>query len=167
MNYSEIYEEDTLNGPGFRVSLFVSGCNHRCKGCWNPSTWDFDAGKPYTQETEDYIIECLNAPMNRGLSLLGGEPMEHVEPLLKLLKRFKMKYPNKEVWVWSGYKYEYLIEQEKYSEILQYIDVLVDGRFVQELRDLNLFFRGSSNQRIIKVPESLLEGKVILHELNK
>lgn len=167
MNYSDIYESDTLNGPGFRVSLFVSGCNHRCKGCWNPSTWDFDAGKPYTKETEDGIIESLNAPMNRGLSLLGGEPMEHVEPLLKLLKRFRMTYPDKDVWVWTGYKYEYLIEQEKYSEILQYIDVLVDGRFVQELRDLNLFFRGSSNQRIIKVQESLLEGKVILHELNK
>ena len=170
MNYGEIKNVDIANGTGIRVSLFVSGCTHHCKGCFNPDTWHFDFGEKYTQETEDKIIEYLNSDYIEGLSLLGGEPFEpqNQPTLVGLLKRIKKELPNKNIWCYSGYSFEELSGQKKSRaftentlEMLSLIDVLVDGEFVEELKDISLKFRGSSNQRIIDVKESLKENKAI------
>lgn len=172
MNYATIKEHDTANGNGVRVSLFVSGCTHHCKGCFNAEAWDFNYGKPYTQAEEDKIIELCRRSYIKGLSLLGGEPMEpqHQMQICKLLRRFKQEFPNKTVWCYSGYTFDVdMVEGGKAhtvytDEILSYLDVLVDGEFVLELRDLKLKFRGSSNQRLIDVKKSLKMKKVMLIE---
>ena len=155
MYYADYKKFDFLNGIGLRNSLFVSGCNHYCKGCFNSSAWNFNFGKLYTQEVEDMIIDDLNneAVNIKGLSLLGGEPFEHTETLVKLLKRVKTECINKDVWVWSGYTLEEILTDEQKKELLSYCDVLVDGKFILEQRDLTLKFRGSRNQRIINVNE--------------
>jgi len=174
MYYGNIKKNDVADGPGVRVSLFVSGCTHHCKGCFNSETWDFNYGKPYTGETEEEIIKAL-APMHiSGLTLLGGEPFEpqNQRELVKLLKRVKETYPQKDIWCYSGYLFDEELLKESRArcectdEMLGMIDVLVDGEFVQEKRNLMLNFRGSSNQRIILVKESLREGRVVLSELN-
>ena len=151
MNYAEIKKVDIANGPGVRVSLFVSGCRNHCKGCFNPETWDFDYGRPFTRETEDEIIEALRPSWIQGLSILGGEPTEeeNAAVLIPFLKRMRAVLPDKDIWLYSGYTYEALRDKE----ILTLADVLVDGPFLLELKDAGLAFRGSRNQRIIDLRE--------------
>ncbi len=175
MYFGNIKYYDIANGEGVRTSLFVSGCTHHCKGCFNPETWDFCYGKPYTQETEDEIIKSLDNDFINGLTLLGGEPLEpaNQKALLPLVKRVKESFPNKTIWCYSGY----LLDSELLApsranapwtrEFLSYIDILVDGEFKLELKDITLRFKGSSNQRVIDVQKSLKEGKVILSPLNE
>ncbi len=169
MNYSAIKKCDVANGPGVRVSLFVSGCTHHCKGCFNAETWDFNFGKEYTKEQEDEIIELLKPEYIKGFSLLGGEPFEPTNQrvLVGLLRRIKETYPEKTVWCYTGYLLddELLGESrarcEVTDEMLSYIDILVDGEFKEDLKDLRLRFRGSSNQRIMDLKETLAAGKII------
>ncbi|WP_294465256.1 anaerobic ribonucleoside-triphosphate reductase activating protein [uncultured Ruminococcus sp.] len=173
MNYGEIKNYDIANGEGVRVSLFVSGCTHHCKNCFNPETWSFEYGKPFTKETEDYIIECLSPDYIDGLSLLGGEPFEpqNQQALLPFLRRVKSELPDKTIWCYTGYLFDKELLSESRArceftdEMLSLIDVLVDGEFVQDLYDISLAFRGSSNQRIIDVQKSLESGEIKLHNL--
>lgn len=170
MNYAAIKNCDIANGPGVRVSLFVSGCSHKCKGCFNEVAWDFDYGEPFTQETIDHILDMLKPDHVRGLTVLGGEPFEpqNQEPVLALLRQIKARYPEKSIWAFSGYLFDKDILSGRLGpweitrEYLNYLDVLVDGPFVLEKKDLTLRFRGSSNQRIIDVPASLAKGDVVL-----
>ena len=172
MNYATIKYNDISNGPGIRTSLFVSGCTHHCKGCFNSIAWDFDYGEPFTQETVDRIIEMLAPEHIKGITLLGGEPFEpeNQPAIVDLLRQVKSKYPQKSVWAFSGYLFDADILSGKLGpweitkEYISYIDVLVDGRFEEENKDLSLRFRGSSNQRIIDVRASLAAGEVILWE---
>ena len=168
MNYMEIKKSDIANGPGVRVSLFVSGCTHHCKGCFNPVTWDFCAGKPFDTAVEDEIIALLSRDYIAGLTLLGGEPMEpeNRAVLLPFLKRVRETLPEKNIWCYSGYTFEELINSGA-EDILALIDVLVDGEFVLEKKDIRLAFRGSSNQRILDVPASLTGNEPIWYELKK
>ena len=151
MNYAKIKKVDIANGPGVRVSMFVSGCRNHCKGCFNPETWDFDYGRPFTRETEDEIIEALRPSWIQGLSILGGEPTEeeNAAVLIPFLKRVRAVLPDKDIWLYSGYTYEMLRDKE----ILTLVDVLVDGPFLLEQKDAGLAFRGSRNQRIIDLRE--------------
>ena len=170
MNYADIKQYDVANGPGVRVSLFVSGCTHHCKECFNPETWDFDYGKPFTQETIELILKYLEPAHIKGITLLGGEPLErsNQKGLLPLLEQIKAKYPEKSIWCFTGYDYEKDIMGKMYqewpetSQLLSYIEVLVDGEFMIEKKDLNLRFKGSSNQRSILVQESLKAGEIVL-----
>ncbi|MEF3022044.1 anaerobic ribonucleoside-triphosphate reductase-activating protein [Vibrio mimicus] len=150
MNYHQYYPIDVVNGPGTRCTLFVSGCVHQCKGCYNQSTWSLSSGHPYTQELEDRIIADLNDTRikRRGLSLSGGDPLHpaNLEAVLKLVRRVKEEYPTKDIWLWTGYQLYELNEQQK--QILPYLDVLVDGKFEQALADPMLEWRGSANQII-------------------
>ena len=172
MNYAAIKDCDIANGPGVRVSLFVSGCTHHCKGCFNEEAWDFDYGKPFTQQTIDDILKMLEPGYVKGLTLLGGEPFEPENQfaVLDLLRQVKQKYPNKTIWAFTGYLFDKDILAGKVGsweiteEYVGYLDVIVDGRFVQEKKDLSLRFRGSSNQRIINVPASLQSGQMVLWE---
>lgn len=174
MNYADIKTVDVANGPGIRVSLFVSGCSHHCKNCFNREAWDFHYGKVFTEDTLEKLLEYLKPDYIKGLSLLGGEPLEpeNQQGVLLVVKRVKECYPQKTIWCYTGFTFEEDILGTMWDtnpitrELFSYLDVLVDGKYVEELHDLNLNFRGSSNQRIIKVPESLKEGKVVLHELN-
>lgn len=175
MNYGEIKKYDIANGEGVRVSLFVSGCTHHCIGCFNEETWDFNFGKPFTKETEAEIIKALSPDYIQGLSLLGGEPFEkkNQRVLLPFLKKVKDAYPHKNIWCYTGYLYDQELLQESRArcestdEMLEQIDVLVDGEFVEALKDISLAFRGSSNQRIIDVKRSLESGEVQLWELQR
>ena len=153
MNYATIKKTDIANGTGVRVSLFVSGCTHHCKGCFNPETWDFDYGQPFTREVAREILDACAPDYISGLSLLGGEPFERANQaeLLKLLEEFGERYPEKNVWCYTGYTLEECLADPARRECLRWIDTLVDGRYVEALRDLSLDFRGSSNQRIIDV----------------
>ncbi len=167
MNYAEIKNCDIANGPGIRVSLFVSGCTHRCPGCFNEIAWDFGYGKPFTQETIDSIITMLRPAHIRGLTLLGGEPFEpeNQSAIVELLRRIKAELPEKSIWAFSGYLFEKDILSGHLGdtrEYLSYLDVLVDGPFVEAKKNLSLRFRGSENQRLIDVPASLELGKTIL-----
>ena len=172
MNYGEIKNYDIANGEGVRVSLFVSGCTHRCKGCFNSDTWDFDYGKPYTKETEEEIIDMLRPYYINGLSLLGGEPMEpeNQRVLTGLLRRIRAEMPAKDIWCYSGYTFEELTEDSRArcectDEMLSYIDVLVDGQFIEEKKNISLAFRGSENQRIIDLPQTLSSGEIVPKQL--
>ena len=162
MNYAALKKFDIANGPGVRVSLFVSGCRHHCKNCFNREAWDFDFGRPFTKQTEEEILAELDKDYIKGLSLLGGEPFEpeNRAALTQLLKRVREKYPEKTVWCYTGFEFEKLSDQTA-REMLSLIDVLVDGKFVEELKSPDLIFRGSSNQRIIDVKKSLEAGEVI------
>ncbi len=163
MNYATIKWADVANGPGVRVSLFVSGCTHRCPGCFNREAWDFTYGQPFTQVEEDKILAALAPAHIKGLSLLGGEPFEpdNQRALLPFLRRVKGRFPDKEVWCYSGYTLDGELWRESRArcectdEMLSLIDVLVDGPFVEAEKDLNLRFRGSANQRILDVPASI------------
>ena len=204
MNYGNIKYSDIANGEGVRTSLFVSGCTHHCKNCFNKETWDFNYGKPFTAEVEDQILKSLEPDYINGLSLLGGEPMEpaNQQALLPFLKRVKAKFPNKKIWCYSGYLFdkELLCEDLPYAdnkthqtgephlvetivngkkqlvsrahtaitkELLSYIDILVDGEFIEALKDITLRFKGSSNQRIIDVQASLKQNQIVLSPLNE
>lgn len=170
MNYATIKNCDIANGPGVRVSLFVSGCTHRCPGCFNEIAWDFNYGTPFTQETIDQILAMLAPPHIKGLTLLGGEPFEpqNQTAIVDLLRQIKAKYPEKSIWAFSGYLFDKDIlagrlgPWEITKEYLSYLDVLVDGPFVEAKKNLSLRFRGSENQRLIDVPASLQEGEVVL-----
>lgn len=168
MYYGEIKKCDIANGVGVRVSLFVSGCTNHCEHCFQPETWDFQFGQPFTEETEHHLMELLEPEYITGLSLLGGEPMEprNQKELLPLLRRFKKLFPRKTVWIFSGFTWEELTTPGSYPcceetrELLSLVDVLVDGRFVEALHDIALRFRGSSNQRLIDVPKTLATDTV-------
>ena len=170
MNYSDIKNCDIANGIGVRVSLFVSGCTHHCKGCFNEVAWDFDYGTPFTQETIDKILDMMRPSYIRGLTLLGGEPFEpqNQGPIVELLRQIKEKMPEKSIWAFSGYLFDRDILSGRLGdwsvtqEYLSYLDVLVDGPFVEARKNLSLRFRGSENQRIIDVPASLAQGKIVL-----
>lgn len=170
MNYATIKNCDIANGPGVRISLFVSGCTHRCKGCFNEVAWDFDYGQPFTQETIEEILNMLAPPHIAGITLLGGEPFEpqNQPALLDLLRQIKLKMPEKSIWAFSGYLFEKDIlagrlgPKEITQEFVSYLDVLVDGPFILEKKDLMLRFRGSSNQRLIDVKASLQTGTTVL-----
>ncbi|MDF2485583.1 MAG: anaerobic ribonucleoside-triphosphate reductase activating protein [Herbinix sp.] len=173
MNYGTIKKTDISNGSGVRVSLFVSGCTHHCKGCFNPETWNFNYGKLFTEETEAEILVALAQSYINGLSILGGEPMEpsNQRVLLPFVKKVRELYPEKDIWCYTGYDFEQELLQdsrarcESTQELLDYLDVLVDGEFVEELKDISLQFRGSSNQRIIDVRASLHHAEVRLLNL--
>lgn len=175
MNYAEIKYCDVANGPGVRTSLFVSGCSHHCPGCFNEIAWDFNYGKPFTQDTIDSIIESLKPDYIQGLTLLGGEPFEYSNQkgLLPLVRQVREVLPQKDIWCFTGFLFDKdIIENmckkwKETNELLSYIDVLVDGRFVEELKNLNLKFKGSENQRTIPVNESLKSGNVILYDFDK
>ena len=172
MNYASIKNCDIANGPGVRISLFVSGCTHRCPGCFNEVAWDFDYGEPFTQETIDMILDMLAPAYVKGLTLLGGEPFEpqNQPALVDLLRQVKAKYPEKSIWSFSGYLFDRDILPGKLGdpaitrEFLSYLDVLVDGPFIESKKNLSLRFRGSENQRLINVPASLERGTIVLWE---
>ncbi len=178
MNYAKIRKCDVANGPGVRVSLFVSGCNHHCKNCFNRDAWDFNYGNKFTEKQEEQIMEDLKPEYITGLSVLGGEPFEQTnqEGLAPLVKKVKQTYPDKKIWCYTGFTFDKqilgkMIEEEHRNttkQMLENIDYIVDGRFVEELKDPKLQFRGSSNQRIIDVKKSLEENEIVLWDgLNK
>lgn len=175
MNYGEIKKCDIANGEGVRTSLFVSGCTHHCKGCFNPDTWDFGFGRPYTAETEQEIIDSLKPDHIDGLSLLGGEPFEpaNQRELVKLLRRVKTELPKKNVWCYTGYLFDAELLSpsrarcEYTDEMLSMTDILVDGEFVEAKKNISLAFKGSENQRIIDVQKSLAAGEVVLYALTR
>ncbi len=167
MRYATIKKCDIANGPGVRVSLFVSGCTHRCPGCFNEVAWDFDYGEPFTQQTIEQIINLLRPGYIRGLTLLGGEPFDprNQSTVVELLRQVKNALPEKSVWAFTGYLFEKDLLSGRLGDVgeyLSYLDVLVDGPFIQEKKNLSLRFRGSENQRLIDVPKSLAAGKTIL-----
>lgn len=173
MNYGEIKNCDIANGEGVRVSLFVSGCTHHCKNCFNAQTWDFSFGSPFTKETEDSILDLLAPGYINGLSLLGGEPFEpdNQRALLPFLKKVRAAYPDKTIWCYSGYTLESDLLSESRArcevtdEMLSCIDVLVDGEFIEEQKNISLAFRGSENQRVINVPKTLTSGSLVWYDL--
>ena len=173
MNYGEIKTCDIANGEGVRVSLFVSGCTHHCKNCFNDVAWDFGYGKPFTEETEEMLLKAREPDFVDGLSLLGGEPFEpeNQRVLLPFLKKVRERFPKKNIWCYTGYLFDKELLGESRArcectdEMLSLIDVLVDGEFVQELYSVALAFRGSENQRIIDVKKSLETGEIVWHDL--
>ena len=173
MNYAEIKYNDIANGVGVRVSIFVSGCTHRCKNCFNSVAWDFNYGKPFTDKVKEQILDSCSEEYIAGISLLGGEPFEpeNQVALVELLKEIKQRLPQKTVWCYTGFLFENIVngkvgEKAVATEMLKYIDVLVDGKFIEELKSPDLIFRGSSNQRIIDVKKSLLSGSVVDFDLS-
>ena len=170
LNYATIKNNDIANGPGVRVSLFVSGCTHHCPGCFNEEAWDFEYGQPFTQATIDSILDMLKPAHIKGLTLLGGEPFEpqNQPAIVELLRQVKANYPEKSIWAYSGYLFDRDIlagrlgPKEITDEYVSYLDVIVDGRFVQSKKNLSLRFRGSENQRLIDVKASLKMGEVVL-----
>ncbi|MCR5256257.1 MAG: anaerobic ribonucleoside-triphosphate reductase activating protein [Acetatifactor sp.] len=171
MNYSAIKEFDVADGPGVRVSLFVSGCTHHCPGCFNASTWDFDSGEPYTEEVQESILKAMSPEHIQGITVLGGEPFEPENRfcVLELIKEVRSRFPEKDVWCYSGYTFEEMLKwidegRTEVRELLENIDILVDGEFVMAKKDITLQFRGSSNQRILKASESVKAGKPIFWE---
>lgn len=174
MNFGQIYYADIANGPGARTSFFVSGCRHHCKGCFNAETWNFSYGHPYTKAIEDELVDSVKPEYIDGLTILGGEPMEpeNQPEIRKLVERIRREVPHSKTWIYSGYTWEELHDPNKVCRtgdtdaILSNIDVLVDGEFHEEEKDISLNFRGSKNQRIIRVPESLASGQIVLSEYN-
>lgn len=165
MNYAEIRKYDVTNGPGVRTTLFVSGCTNNCLGCFNKEQQDFNYGKKWNKQIEDEFISYIKNENNTGVNILGGEPLEQTmdNDLINLLSRIK-KETNKSIWLWSGFIFEDIIKDKNKKEVISYIDVLVDGRFILEKRNLNLKYRGSDNQRVIDVIKSIKENKTILHD---
>ena len=183
MRYAKIRQSDISNGKGVRVSLFTQGCFHRCKGCFNPETWDFHGGKAWTEDTNKKIIELLDKDYISGLSILGGDPLCYYESdiynktsrdfLKELLIEVKTKFPNKDIWLWTGYNFEDIFATDiayddsftiNTNELLKYIDVLIDGKFIEEKKIINGKYYGSSNQRIIDVQKSLKQKNIVLYE---
>lgn len=161
MRYNKIRKMDISNGPGVRVSIFMQGCTFNCKNCFNPETHDFKLGKEFTDETIERVLKLCENENVEGLSVLGGEPMHpiNLEGTTKLVKEFKKRFPNKTVWAWTGYNFDNYIKDK---EIAKYLDVLVDGQFVEDLHSPILHWRGSSNQRVIDVPKSLKTGETVI-----
>ena len=173
MKYATIKTHDVANGPGVRVSIYVSGCNHHCKGCFNPETWDFNYGKEFNQETIDTVLDAVGKEYIEGITVLGGEPLDPLNQkgVATLIKQVKEKYPSKSIWCFTGFDFEKDVMGKMYQQfdttrdIVDNLDVLVDGEFKQEKKNLSLRFRGSENQRIIDVPKTLSENKIIWKEL--
>ena len=174
MNFGQIYYADVANGPGCRTSFFVSGCRHHCKGCFNPETWNFDYGHVYTDEVENELVESIKESYIDGISILGGEPMEpENQPYIrKLVQRVRKEVPESKTWVYSGYTWEELTDENNKSchtpdtmDILRNIDVLVDGEFHEDEKDITLLFRGSANQRLIDVHATLEQHEIVLMEM--
>lgn len=192
MNYSGISECDVLNGTGFRVVLFVSGCSHRCYNCQNPKTWDKNFGHPFTEKTKQYIFNCLDKDYIDGITITGGDPLYeyNLDEVLKLVQEIRISFPKKSIWLYTGYKLELLSEeiyngtkqictishfypiptknefaenQVKRSKIIELCNIVVDGEYIDEQKDLSLKFRGSKNQRVIDVKQSLAQNKVVLY----
>lgn len=162
MKYAKIRKLDVTNGPGVRTTLFVSGCTHNCEGCFNKEQQDFNYGNKFTKETEDEFIELTKNRQIKGVNILGGEPMQQImdDTLLNLLKRIKLE-TDKPIWLWSGYTFEEIVNNPKRLEILREVDVLIDGKFQADKRDIMLKYRGSSNQRVIDVKKSLEQGNIV------
>lgn len=163
MRYNKIRKMDISNGPGVRVSIFMQGCSFNCKNCFNPETHDFNGGQEFTEETIDKVLKLCESDHIEGLSILGGEPMnsQNIEGTTKLAKAFKEKFPNKSLWAWSGFTFDQYLKDK---EVVNYLDVVVDGTFNEEYKNPKLQWKGSSNQRVINVKESLKENKVIFFE---
>ncbi|URN42038.1 anaerobic ribonucleoside-triphosphate reductase activating protein [Peptoniphilus genitalis] len=164
MNFAQIRKYDVANGPGIRTTIFVTGCTHKCPNCFNEEYQDFNFGNPWTRKETDEVIEDLKLDEVKGLTVLGGEPFQNEVDLLQVLRDIK-KEVQKEIWIFSGYTYEEILKDEDKKKLLEECDVLVDGRFVEALKDLSLRFRGSSNQRIIDIKKSLEVNKVVLFDL--
>lgn len=168
MNYSGIKYGDMINGIGIRVSLFVSGCTHKCKNCFNVETWNPNFGKEFTEKEEEEIIYFFKkyGKTIRGLSLLGGDPTYkfNIPYLIKFLEKFKKELPDRDIWIWSGFTWEEIIENSDRRKLIEFCDILIDGKYIDELRDLNLKWRGSSNQRVIDIKKSFKENKLIFLE---
>lgn len=162
MRYASIRKMDISNGPGLRVSIFFQGCPFHCKNCFNPETWDFNGGEEYTSEVQKRVLDLAKLSHIKGLSILGGEPLDdkNINGVLELAKSFKEKYPDKTIWLWTGNTFD----NKKDKEIMKYLDVVVDGQYKDELRDPRLKWKGSSNQRVIDVKKSLEKGSVVLYE---
>ena len=160
MRYNLIRKMDIADGPGVRVSIFVQGCEFHCKNCFNKETWDFSKGKEFTDEVIARIIELAEPEYIQGLSILGGEPLhpKNIDGTIKLARTFREKFPDKDIWIWTGFLYENIVNKD----ILNYVDVIVDGQYQEELHDFRLKYRGSSNQRVIDVPKSVKKNKVCL-----
>lgn len=161
MNYHNIDHCDMLNGSGIRVTLWVSGCSLHCKGCQNPQTWDFNSGIPFDEDAKNELYEALDKPYIQGITFSGGNPLDRPYKTFLLAKEIKNKFPDKDIWLYSGYTYEQICQVRERFKVLYYIDVLVDGPYIEEQRDLSLQWRGSKNQRIIDVQETLRQGKII------
>ena len=164
MRWAKIRTEDIANGPGFRVSIYVQGCNNHCPGCFNPETWDFQGGREFNNAVKNKFLELGNNKKIAGFSILGGEPLQQGKDMLDLVKEIKETYPDKTIWMWTGCVYEELPPEQ--LEIVKYVDVLIDGRFDAKLKSLRSRYKGSSNQRVIDIAKTLKEGKCVLHELN-
>jgi len=169
MHYSNLKPHDVANGVGVRVSLFVSGCEHACLGCFNPEAWQFNFGKPYTSEIEQHVINALRPEYIRGLTLLGGEPLHprNRDAILGLIERIRRELPEKDIWCYTGYQFDHELLPESEHDLLlksllEQIDVIIDGRFILANKSLNTRFRGSENQRVIRCKESIKAGKIIL-----
>lgn len=165
MRYNKVRKMDISNGPGVRVSIFMQGCTFNCKNCFNPETHDFMGGEEFTQDIIEQVLNLCENENVEGLSILGGEPMHpiNIEGTTELAKKFKEKFPNKNLWIWTGFLFDRDLQNK---EVLKYIDVLVDGQYVDELRDPRLKYNGSSNQRVIDVQNSIQKGKVVLYKDN-
>ncbi|EDT73809.1 anaerobic ribonucleoside-triphosphate reductase activating protein [Clostridium butyricum] len=165
MYYSKIKFNDVANGPGLRLSLFTSGCTHHCKGCFQPETWNFKNGESFTLETQKYIIEKSENKYIAGLSLLGGDPLDNVDGILPLLQEYRKTFAaTKSIWLWTGYLFEEILKDDFKSEVLPFIDVIIDGKFEENLKDITLKYKGSTNQRVIDVKKSVETHTVILYE---
>ena len=161
MNYIQIDKTSISNGLGVRVVLWCAGCSIHCDECQNPQTWDFNSGKPFDDKVKAYLFEQLSKPYIQGITFSGGNPLDHPYQIFLLTKEIKEKFPNKDIWLYSGYTYEQIYQSHEKLKALCYIDVLVDGPYIKELRDITLPFRGSTNQRLINVPKTLIQGKII------
>lgn len=168
MNYHNITTDDMKNGDGLRVVIWLSGCSLQCRNCFNPQTWDKDSGIPFTEDTMNELIEKLDKPYISGLTISGGHPLEayNLDDVLDIVKTIKSRFHDKTIWLYTGYEYEYLFDMNnlKIFEILDYVDVLVDGKFIEPLKDVNCPYRGSTNQRLIDVQKSIKEGRTVLYE---
>lgn len=167
MRFSDIKYTDMINGEGIRVSIFVSGCSHRCKGCFNVETWDKNNGKEFDLSVENRILEYFEKYQSslKGVSLLGGDPTfsENIDTLVKFLKRFKAQFPDKDIWIWSGYEWETIIKTPKLLSLIELCDILIDGKYKENKRDLTLKWRGSKNQRVIDIQKSLLLNQISIY----
>lgn len=164
MRWAKIRTEDIANGPGFRVSIYVQGCNNHCPGCFNPETWDFEGGKEFTDKVKSKFLELGKSKKIAGFSILGGEPLQQGKDMLDLVREIKETYPDKTIWMWTGCIYEELTPEQ--LDIVKYVDVLIDGRFDMEHRTPRSRYKGSFNQRVIDVTKTLKANKCVLHELN-
>lgn len=166
MNYIKITKNDIANGPGVRVTLWVAGCKVHCKGCHNPQTWDFNSGIPFNKDALNEVLEALNKSYIQGLTLSGGNPVDSGPEILAVCKEVKKRFSQKNIWLYSGYTFEEIKTKTVGEFILEYVDVLVDGPYIEEQRDITLPFRGSKNQRLIDVKETLKQGQIIQYKIN-